>query len=232
MEQVLEGLAVADLARVLVAQGAVPVFAEIDLAGDQVAVPDPVGAGVQGQAEAVLALHQQGLGLLATDDFLRQLTVLGGQLLQQAALFQAAADAEEQFLHLAGLEGEIVGPQTQGVDGGAHVAVAGEDDHAGLRRQFLGRLEHAEAVHPGHHQVGDHQVELDRPQHRHRLAAVGRGGDREMLRLQLPGEGGADDLFVIDKKYGCLGHGSPRRLAATRAGAPVRGLRSFFGRGS
>ena len=232
VEQVLEGLAGADLARILVAQSAVPVFAEIDLTGDQVAVPDAVGTAVQGQAEAVLALHQQGLGLLAAGNLLRQLAILRGQLLQQAALFQAAADAEEQFLHLAGLEGKIVGPQAQGIDGGAHVAVAGEDDDAGLRRQFLGRLEHAKTVQPGHHQVGDHQVELHRAQGGDRLAAVRRGGDREMLRLQLPGEGCADDLFVIDKENGCLGHGSPRQSAGTRAGAPVRGLRSLLSRGS
>ena len=124
------------------------------------------------------------------------------------------------------------GPQAQGIDGGAHVAVAGEDDDAGLRRQFLGRLEHTETVQPGHHQVGDHQVELHRAQGGDCLAAVRRGGDREMLRLQLPGEGCADDLFVIDKENGCLGHGSPRQSAGTRAGAPVRGLRSFLSRGS
>ena len=78
----------------------------------------------------------------------------------EAAIFQRAANGCQQLLALERLQEIVVGAIADGrqrdgniVDGGDH-----HDRHVGIF--FLGLFEQADAVEFGHHQVGEHELEL------------------------------------------------------------------------
>ena len=78
----------------------------------------------------------------------------------QAAILQGAADGGEQLFALERLEQVVVGAVAQRLQGDLDIVDGGHHDDRHVGILFLGALEEGDAVHLGHHQVGEDEIEF------------------------------------------------------------------------
>src|SRR4051794_27353602 len=209
--------------------GGVPVAPDLlqqHLAGEDL-------AGFAGQRDQQVELQRGERDLLAVADHLVRGHVDGdladGQLLGRLVLGapDPGPDPGHQLLRLERLDHVVVraGLQAQhDVDG---VALRGQHDdrHAGLGADGPA---HVDAVHPGEHQVEQHDVGAQLPDGRQRAGAVGHHGGVEALPAQHDGQHLGQRRIVVHHKYPRLHGGQhPTRWSAAASGpSGVCGYRS------
>ena len=174
--------------------------------------------GIQGQAakEAHRSL-EQGLLPQILEILLEQTSVLGAQT---SALHQVLDRADEGRA-VEGLEQIVARTELHRVDGGLHIDDTGHHDNVLLGVAFLDAVDQIAAVHAGHHEIREDDVESRLLEDSDRLLAAARG-------LRLPTFLGQQILdqfakvsLVVDREDSPFRHAPPRTLAAGEA-QPVR----------
>ncbi len=111
-------------------------------------------------------------------------------------------DPRQQLAPGEGLDQVVVGAGVQPLDLGLLPRAGGQhyDGRAGQRRVGPDRPQEAEAVEPGHHHVGQHQVWRGLPRRLQGGLAVAERGDDIALALQQPGDVAAHVSVVVGQQ--------------------------------
>ena len=121
----------------------------------------------QGFERDVIGLLQVGkrrFPLLGTGGNQRlEVGAIGIVFALEAAILQGTADRGQQLLPLERLEQVVVRPITQGLQRDPNVVDRGDHDDGHVRVTFLGTLQKGNAIHFGHHQVGEDEIEFVTP---------------------------------------------------------------------
>ena len=99
------------------------------------------------------------------------------------------------------------------------VSVAGHKDHLGIGTRFGETLGEFASAHPGHHHVGEKQIDrrLERLGNRQGVVAMSRFEDRIAVIFELGTKQDAYALFVFDQQHGLMADGGGHGLRRTRA---------------
>jgi hypothetical protein len=142
-------------------------------------------------------------------------------LVTQALLLQRGADPSLQQHRVERLGQVVLRPELDAPDGAARLVIRGQDDdrHAAERLVPLERLEDLVAVHLGHHDVQQDQVEGPGPDPVQRLDPALGGVHRVAEPLQPPRQQVAVRLVVVDDQQRAgAARGEHRRRVDRRRG--------------
>ena len=170
--------------------------------------------GGHGPAQVLGALLHLGFegGVELPEGFV----LLGGERFQpplfqfQRLALQGVAHQQQDVGIVPGLGDVAVDlALVDGVDGGGHVGITGEQQTHRVGRAGPDGLQEMGAVHLGHAHVRDHQIHRFPGQQRQALGAAAGGEDAIALGTEQPAQGVQDVGFVVDEKNrGRLGCGS------------------------
>ncbi len=144
----------------------------------------------------------------------------------QAPAFRNAVHQQKQLIELHGLGDVVDGADLDRFDGRFNGAVGGDDDDVDLMVDALHFLEHVHAVHAGHLDVQEHDVDIVLLEPLQALPAVVGRHDRQARGLQLEHQHLHEILFVVH--YHHMGRhrdhdrSSPWRLVVAAEAPPGR----------
>ena len=145
------------------------------------------------------------------------------------AVAQAAVHHQLQLVQVHRLDQVVVRPVADGVDGGAHVLVAGDDDHVHLRHPLVDGVQQLQPAHPAHLHVREHHVGAVLVQHPQRLLGAGGGAHLEVGAHEVEFQRDQHGGIVVDQQklsaHGGIRGGGVRDRAhgAVRARARRKG---------
>ena len=129
----------------------------------------------------------------------------------RACFFERLVYRLEDDHALQGLCEKVIRPLTHRLDGRLDAPVAGEQNHFRIRADALDLLEQTDAVHPGHSEIGDHQIRGLCAEHLGGGFRVVRHGDVEPLLGDHLLEGLAAAALVVHHQHarpGVVAHAS------------------------
>ena len=144
------------------------------LAGAALARDEDGRAGRRGHLDEVMDLLHRAAGAEETAEPARffELATEEGHLAHDLRLLERLLDERPEPARLHRLGDVVVDPALHRRHRGIHGRVPGEDDHCGGRAVLLKGAGEGQAVHPGHHEVRDHQIRPDRERALEGLVAV------------------------------------------------------------
>ena len=210
--------------------------APMDAAGDELLT----GAALAADEDGGRVLRHGVDGLVhfehrraATDDGTEALGAmdLGAQpavLALEVGDVQDLAERHQELVGIAGLHEVVPGAELHGFDGCLGAAVPGQDDHRGCEqaavaaRRYvpLQATQQLHAVHHGHVEVGDHDLERAGAELRQRFLSVDGHLHRVALALEDLRQGACHVGLVLDEQHPSGARGRGGRLAHGAAGSP------------
>ena len=152
----------------------------------------------------------------------RQLLLQQQVLVDDAALFESAADEQEQVLGVDRLGEEVEGPFLHRADGVLERAERGHDDHRDLFVQLFRGPQDGEAIPFRKPQIGEHERRLRLLQHLHRFGGITRFDDLVAVAFQgMPQHRAQRVLVFDDEDAGGCGHSTGRGQRSQPGGTPA-----------
>ena len=128
----------------------------------------------------------------------------------QPPLLEDALEAQGERAPIERLEQVVARAELHGVDGGTHVDHARHHDDVLLGIAALHAVDELAAVHPRHHQIGEHDVERGALEDVERFFPARCGLGLEALRAEELLDQLAEVALVVDRQNAGFGHVPPR----------------------
>ena len=212
-----------ELERTLVAVR--PEHAALRLRLEAQALDDALGERLERDAgeESERALEQPALT--------HELDVLRQQprvLALEPPLLEDRLEAQPERAAVERLEQVVARAELHGVDGGAHVDDSRYDHDVLLGIAGLHAMHELAAVHSGHHEIGEHDVEGRALEQVQRFFAARRGLGLEALGREELLDQLAEIALVVDRQHAGFGHDPPSR-SPRASGSGDRDPAAFIG---